>query len=285
MAVKGNYIVRNMTFEEVENVAVEWAAKESWNPGLYDSSVFYKTDPEGFFIGLLDNEPVACISAVAYNADFGFIGFYIVKPGYRKEGYSIKLLSAAINHLKTQNIGLDGVVEQQENYRKVGFKMAYNNIRFEGKTGKRNIKFPGIIDASNVDFNSIAAYDTKLFPVPRQQFLKEWLTLPDSNAFAAILNETLSGFGVIRKCRRGYKIGPLFADTKKIARQLLISLVDSVENGALFYLDVPDINKQALELTDEFQLHKVFETARMYSKSFPAIELEKLFGITSFELG
>ena len=285
MAVKGNYIIRNMTAEEVEKVAVEWAAKEGWNPGLHDAPVFFTTDPSGFFIGLLDDEPVACISAVAYNSDFGFIGFYIVKPEYRKAGYSIKLANAAINHLKTQNIGLDGVVEQQQNYRKIGFKMAYNNIRFEGETGKNDVKFPGIVDVSEVDFEKIAAYDINLFPVSRSHFLKGWLTLPDSNAFASILDKTLTGYGVIRKCRQGYKIGPLFADTIEIARQILLSLLDSVESDMRFYIDIPEVNKQALELTMEFNMIKVFETARMYSKSFPAIELGKVFGITSFELG
>ena len=30
------------------DVAVEWAAKEGWNPGLNDAQVFWDTDPEGF---------------------------------------------------------------------------------------------------------------------------------------------------------------------------------------------------------------------------------------------
>jgi GNAT superfamily N-acetyltransferase len=274
-----------MTLEEVKSVAVEWAAIEGWNPGLNDARVFYDTDTEGFFIGLLNGEPVACMSAVAYNADFGFIGFYIVKPEYRKEGYSIKLVSAAIDHLKTQNIGLDGVVEQQENYRKIGFKMAYNNIRFEGMSQKSDVKFPEISPASEVGFDEIAAYDTNLFPVPRLQFLKEWLNLPESNAFAFVQDGKLSGYGVIRKCRKGYKVGPLFADSEFIAGQLLITLIDSVEPGSQYYLDIPDINKEAVALTQEFNMEKVFETARMYSKSFPEIELGKIFGITSFELG
>jgi hypothetical protein len=111
------------------------------------------------------------------------------------------------------------------------------------------------------------------------------LTLPDSKAFSFVENGTLSGYGVIRKCRQGYKIGPLFANSKEIASNLLLTLIDSVEANELFYLDIPEINKQALELVSEFQMNKVFETARMYSKSFPEIDLKKVFGITSFELG
>ena len=117
------------------------------------------------------------------------------------------------------------------------------------------------------------------------QFLNEWLSLPESNAFVSIHEGDIAGYGVIRRCRQGYKIGPLFADSKEIARQLLLTLTGSVELGELFYLDIPEPNPGAIELTTEFGMSKVFETARMYSKSFPSIDLNKVFGITSFELG
>ncbi|HCK19817.1 MAG TPA: N-acetyltransferase, partial [Thalassospira sp.] len=30
-------------------VAVDWAAKEGWNPGIHDAEVFFNTDTEGFW--------------------------------------------------------------------------------------------------------------------------------------------------------------------------------------------------------------------------------------------
>jgi hypothetical protein len=281
----GNYIVRNMTFDEVERVAVEWAANEGWNPGLNDARMFYNADPKGFFVGLLDGVPIACVSAVAYNAEFGFIGFYMVKPGFRKEGYTLRLYRAAMGYLSTQNIGLDGVVAQQENYRKIGFKMAYNNIRYEGKTCSVDAAFPDVVMISEVPFKDVCNYDSGLFPACRTKFLKEWIAQPGSRAFAALYNGEISGYGVIRKCRQGYKIGPLFANSKEVANHLLLSLIRSVPSGEAFYLDIPDANAKAVELVGEFQLHKVFETARMYSTYFPNIDMNNVFGITSFELG
>ncbi len=238
MPVKENYIVRNMTLDEVKNVAVEWATEEGWNPGLHDADVFYNTDSEGFFIGLLNNEPISCISAVSYGKDFGFIGFYIVKPEYRKEGYSIKLCSKAIKHLATQNIGLDGVVEQQENYKKIGFKIAYRNIRYEGITKLNRTKHKEIKKISEIDFSLIQEYDLNLFPAERSDFLKEWLSMPESNSLAVISGNKVTGYGMIRKCRKGFKIGPLFADTEGIAGKLLESLISMVEPGEQYYLDI-----------------------------------------------
>ncbi len=81
-----SYQIRTMTRGELE-VAIAWAAAEGWNPGLQDADCFYGTDPTGFLMGFLNNEPIASISAVKYGESFGFIGFYIVKPGFRGQGY------------------------------------------------------------------------------------------------------------------------------------------------------------------------------------------------------
>lgn len=98
-----------MSKEEL-NIAVDWAAKEGWNPGIYDADCFYNTDPKGFFIGLLNDEPIACFSADAYDNYIRFLGFYTVKKEQRGNGYGMQIWKVGLNHLKTQNIGLDGVV-------------------------------------------------------------------------------------------------------------------------------------------------------------------------------
>ena len=70
---KNRCTIRRMTRREVD-IAIDWAAAEGWNPGLYDADCFYAADPKGFFIGLLGDEPVATISAVKYGNAFGFVG-------------------------------------------------------------------------------------------------------------------------------------------------------------------------------------------------------------------
>lgn len=274
-----------MTQDEVKDIAVEWAAKEGWNPGLHDTPCFYTTDPNGFFVGLLDNEPISCISAVAYDKNFGFIGFYIVKPEYRGKGYGLKIWNVAIAYLKTQNIGLDGVVAQQSNYMKSGFKLAYSNIRYEGIAKSTTEQFPEIVQLSEVSFDDIFQYDTNLFSVPRPQFLKCWVQQPESQAIAAIQNGKVVGYSVIRKCRSGYKIGPLFADTKELANELFLASSNFVEPGTQIYLDTPETNQAAVALAESHGMNKVFETARMYTKSQPNIDISRVFGVTTFELG
>ena len=123
--------VRAMRPEEIE-LAADWAAREGWNPGLADPGCFATADPGGFLLGELGETPAAIISVINYDASFAFLGFYIVRPDRRGRGYGWRIWQAGIAHAASRTIGLDGVLAQQENYKKSGFVLAYRNVRFGG---------------------------------------------------------------------------------------------------------------------------------------------------------
>jgi hypothetical protein len=83
---------------------------------------------------------------------------------------------------------------------------------------------------------------------------------------------------------RGRKIGPLVADDRATAEIVLSALLSGVGGGQIF-LDVPGINRDAVALAQDIGLAPVFETARMYTGAIPPLRLERIFGVTSFELG
>ncbi len=58
----------------------------------------------------------------------------------------------------------------------------------------------------------------------------------------------------------------------------------AADSGEIF-LDVPEPNAAALSLAQDLGLTPVFETARMYTGRAPDIALDKIFGVTTFELG
>jgi GNAT superfamily N-acetyltransferase len=278
------FIIRVMTRKEID-IAIDWAAAEGWNPGLYDAECFYSADPSGFLIGLLDDEPVATISAVKYSEKFGFLGFYIVRPGYRGRGYGLQIWDAGMDYLHGCTIGLDGVVDQQENYGKSGFKLAYRNIRYHGTGGGKFNDYPGIVPLSAVPFDDLCKYDYPFFPANRSTFLRCWINQPQSTALGVRQNGKLAGYGVIRTCRTGYKIGPLFADTPVLAEHLLAALKANTPEGSPVFLDIPAVNTAAIALVDRHKMSPSFETARMYTGESPDLPINRLFGVTSFELG
>ena len=279
-----NFAIRAMRRKELDLV-IDWAAREGWNPGLHDADSFFAADPNGFFIGLLDDEPMGSISAVRYGDSFGFLGFYIVKPEFRGKGYGIQLWNAGLTHLQNRTIGLDGVLDQQPNYRKAGFQLAYRNIRYEGIGGGLTPEHATIEDLSTIPFSDVEAYDRPFFPEGRANFLHGWINQPESTALGIMQRSTLAGYGVIRPCRLGHKIGPLFADNRASAESLLSALTAGVEPGTPIYLDIPVVNGEAITLVENHRMKRVFETARMYLGKIPDLPTNRLFGITSFELG
>ncbi|UHQ54640.1 GNAT family N-acetyltransferase [Microbulbifer sp. YPW16] len=282
-----DFTIRNMHPSEL-CLALDWAQREGWNPGLHDAACFYAADPRGFFIGLEDDKPVGCISAVRYGEDFGFLGLYIVDPARRGCGYGERLAAAGMDYLAGRTMGLDGVVAQQENYRQAGFGLAHRNMRYLGLTGQGTAGAQdthAVVPLSWVPFAEVATYDHQLFPAPHEHFLHAWISQPDSVALGAVENDELHGYGVMRTCREGYKIGPLFADDADLAERLFLALTASVPTGRPVYLDIPEVNPQAQKLVERHRMEMVFETARMYSGPPPQLPLERVFGITSFELG
>ena len=274
--------IKQMLLKEMP-FAINAAESEGWNPGLYDADAFYHTDPTGFLIAKLEGEAVGCISAVAYNDQYGFIWFYIVVPECRGKGYGIALGKAALGNLGDRNIGLDGVLEKQAIYKNCwGFSYAYKNIRFQGKAGIR--KIVSTLPIAGVDFNKLVRYDHEVFLFPRLEFLRRWLFQADSFGYYLENEDTILGYGILRKCVTGYKVGPLFADNEAIEVEILEALLSNIP-GQFFYLDIPGPNTEAIKIAEKFNMQKVFETARMYSKEIPNVPLHKVFGITSFELG
>jgi hypothetical protein len=290
-------IIRPASQEEFF-IAEEWAAAEGWNPGLDDLDVFHATDPGGFLMGWKDGQPVSSISVVRYGPDFGFLGFYIVRPDLRGTGAGLATWNAGLEHLGRRTIGLDGVVAQQENYRRSGFEPAGRNVRFSGVPGlvQGRGERAGIRDFAFSDGAALLEYDRDFFPAPRDTFTCRW-TLSGANATRRTKlcerDGRMTGYGVIRACRSGYKVGPLFADDSGTARDLFTALGGDLPGrdavggsaGGEVSLDVPETNKAAVALAGEFGLEPVFETARMYRGKMPALPMERTFGLASFELG
>jgi len=274
-------IVRPMTEDEL-GMALDWAAEEGWNPGLDDAASFFAADPDGFFLAELDGEPVGSVSAVRYGERFGFLGLYIVRPRHRGKGFGARLWRAAMDHFGARDVGLDGVVAQQANYRKSGFALACRNIRYEGEGG--GVRPAGPADLASIPFDEVLRYDALVFPAPRENFLRSWIAQPRSTALAMVEQGRLAGYGVLRPCRRGFKIGPLFADDPGIADRLFRAL-SSCAPGRSIVLDAPEANPAAVALAERHGMAPAFETARMYKGKPPPSDLARCFGVTTFELG
>ena len=264
---------------------IEWAAGEGWNPGLDDGECFAATDPKGLLVACLDREPVGCISVVAYDDRFGFLGLYIVARGFRGRGYGLRLWNAGLQHLGERNIGLDSVLTQQDNYRRSGFTAAHADVRYSGRVDVDPPSDSSLIALADVPFERVLAFDRQVFRAPRERFLRCWLDPEKRRAFAVRRDGQLAGYGVIRRSNDGYKVGPLFALDEASADLLFRALAATASGETPLVIDVPAPNAAGMMLARRYGLEPVFETMRMYRGEDPELPLRRVYGITTLEQG
>jgi hypothetical protein len=292
MSCTAVFEVRRASKEECQTI-FEWEVKEGWNPGKTDIDSFYAADNDGFFIGYLNNEPISCISVVRHGDNYAFVGSYIVKPGFRGNGFGLKTWKHALSSVAGYaNVGLDAVLEREGTYAKEGFKTVHRHVRYRGDNvlvPSDNKEDPCLVDANTIPFGQLLAYDKIVFPGVRSEFLKTWIRMPGTVALAYVKEGVLKGFGVIRPAIEGWKIAPLFADNEDIANAIFGALAKhACTDGAraAVYLDVPDVNKWAVKLAKNRGMTSSFECARMYTNGKPeGLQDNKIYGVATLEVG
>ncbi|MEU9238978.1 GNAT family N-acetyltransferase [Streptomyces shenzhenensis] len=264
-------------------VIAGWAADEGWNPGLSDTTAFFAQDPDGFFVGRVDGEPVSAVSVVNFGADYAFLGWYLVRPDLRGRGHGLTTWKTALAHAGHRTVGLDGVVAQQDNYRRSGFELAHRTTRFVG-VAPAGEPPAGVRPARPADLSAITAYDSACCPADRPRFVAAWLTTTGHRALVRHDGDRLTGYGVIRPGRDTLRIGPLFADTADDARALFTGLTAEAA-GDQVAIDVPETSTAGVALAEAAGLAPSFETARMYTGPVRDHAGERVFGVTTLELG
>lgn len=264
-------------------VVREWAADEGWNPGLDDTPSFFAQDPEGFFLGRIDGEPVSAVSVVNYDERYAFLGFYLVRPDLRGRGYGLATWNAGLKHAGQRTVGLDGVVAQQSNYRRSGFAPAHRTARYTGvPRPSAGHHADGVRHATAADVPELHAYDSACQPADRPRFLDLWLTTPGHTVLVRHSGRHITGYGVVRPGTDMPRIGPLFADSAADASALLSALAPPQGPVAI---DVPEVNGPAVALAEAHGLTPGFETARMYTGPVRPHAQDRIFGVTTLELG
>ncbi|MFF1506726.1 GNAT family N-acetyltransferase [Streptomyces sp. NPDC058326] len=282
----GSLSISRATAEDWELVR-SWAAEEGWNPGHSDARAFFAQDPRGFFLGRIDGEPVSAVSVVTYDDAYAFLGFYLVRPELRGLGHGVATWRAALAHAGDRSVGLDGVPAQQDNYRRSGFSTAYRTARYVGEVPATDGPAAGVVAARGVDPAAVAAYDSACHHADRPRFLAAWLATPGHRALVRVVDGRVTGYGVVRPAQDEARVGPLFADTPDDAAALLDALAAEARDfgSARIAVDMPESNPAAARLAEERGLRPTFETARMYTGPVRPVPHERVYGVTTLELG
>lgn len=280
-------VFRLLKRSELDTV-LGWAAAEGWNPGLADAEAFWAADPEGFYGVEMEGELIGSGSIVSYEGKLGFCGLFMVLPKWRWKGAGPRLADFLNERIKERlgpggSAALDGVFAKQEYYAKCGFAFQHRNLRMEG-VGEAGPIAQDLVELHAVPFEELAAFDRAHFGADRSAFLKRWIVPAGGLGVGWVRGGQLAGCGVVRPCVRGFKIGPLFADGPEMAESIFSALSNRAAGQPLF-LDIPEVNAAAVELAARHGMKECFGCARMVMGPPPPIPWQKVFGVTTFELG
>jgi GNAT superfamily N-acetyltransferase len=270
---------------------VRWAAAEGWNPGRHDAEHFHAQDPTGFLLGREDGETVSAISVVNYSPDYAFLGFYLVRPDRRGRGLGIATWEAGMAHAAGRTVGLDGVPDQQHNYRRSGFLPAHTTIRYNGVPDGGPGGVPGAVAARDgivpldcVDLSLLGELDAACHPADRQGFATRWAADPRHLTRVRFRDGLLTGYGVLRPAEDGRRIGPLLATTPRDAEALLGALLAEAGQDKVS-IDIPEPHRLARGMAERFGLAPSSSTTRMYTGPIRTLQQSLCYGVMSLELG
>lgn len=263
----------------------EWMLKEGWDPGYSDTAAAQSLDPRALVIGMLDGRPVAAVSLLRVSDEYAFAGNLIVDPAFRGRGFARALWSIAAPHAGDRVIGVEAPDGQLAAFLAAGFLEAYRTISYRGRAAAR----PRPVDArvrgiEPRDCDAVAGLDALCSPLARKGLLARWLSAGASRTLVHEQDGQVTGFGVIRPCRSGYRIGPLTACTEGAAPALYDALTGLCP-GELISLSAPEPNRMAGELASARGLAQHASTVRMYSQPVRPVALSRCYAIASLAYG
>lgn len=274
---------RTATLNEL-SLILDWAAEESWNPGLDDADAFFAADPAGFFVAVDEQDNlIASISVVNHTADFAFLGLYIVRKEFRGRGVGLRLWRHALQHAGSRTVGLDGVEAQQGNYRASGFAYSGATTRFTGRLTERIGRDIRAIDPQEIP--TLIQMEAAASGVSKPNYLRPWfLGSGERSTIVKVKGDQSAslGFCTIRRCQTGAKIGPLVAADADVVYELIAHAATGIDGT--ISIDVPSTSIELTELCHTMGWQPGFQTARMYKGEFDASG-HRCFAVTSLELG
>jgi len=275
-------------------VVQSWCMKEGWNVGKYDNTFYYQIDPKGHFLFFKEQNPIGSMSLVKHSNQFFTIGPFIVIESERGIGYGSQIWQQVITRLNNYpdaNVLLYAVPQQIARYQEEGFKPCQNHLRwvinsplFSSEKDQHQV-YP----VSLKSLNRIFEFDQNIFGYCRKNTLTSVLSHPQINGYYVEADNTIVGYGLIRPCIHGYRIGPLYANNADIAKLLLMKLV-AIAGRENIILDIPEMNVtgQKLMLSLGAKRDISCDTMMMVKGNLSSefeFNIEKNYGLFSLEIG
>jgi GNAT superfamily N-acetyltransferase len=279
-----NLEIGTPSVDEIATV-VGWAAAEGWNPGLGDVDLIASMIPQPLRVARIAGEVVGSVSLASWSDDACFLGFFIVRPEWRRKGIGEALWSQAMSESEGIEIGLDAVPEQVQRYARSGFQAGYRTLAMTGTLDAMPLGHgPDVREGMAADRAAIIALDTQAYGSDRGSYLSQWLADPMKQAVVIDGSSGLSAAAVARPTLAGWRIGPVYCEEVTQFVALVAAFAPHIGNS-MVTLQVPETNPRAREAARLLGLRETGYDVRMKRFSAPAPPTASVFGIASLEFG
>jgi GNAT superfamily N-acetyltransferase len=250
------------------------ARQAGWNQIESDWRRFLAMQPDGCFVGEVDDAAVATTAAFIFGP-VAWIAMVLVEVESRRKGVATTLLKHTINFLDEQGvktIRLDATAAGQPVYEKLGFAPEYPLTRYQGTAAKVDrasphdtvawASRPWIQDhgqdaratragtlALPSSIAEIATFDHRMTCTPREKMLVR--LFEESPEISRVLhkNGQLEGYITGRRGANATLIGPCIATAH--AGPVLLSGALGCCAGQPVFIDIPRDNAPATEIAEK----------------------------------
>jgi GNAT superfamily N-acetyltransferase len=192
----------------------------------------------------------------------------LVHPHYRGRGIGGALLRHCLEYLSEAGIRcvkLDATPLGKPLYAQLGFVHEWSLNRWENPNfdmSEDSVSLP-IKPLDHAEMETLADFDAKAFGVSRKRMLA-LLSSRSARSFTYFsASGRIEGYGFLREGALASYLGPVVADSRDIARALILRLL-AHRTRQKVYWDIPNPNSAAVSLAKEFRFTPQRALFRMF---------------------
>jgi GNAT superfamily N-acetyltransferase len=239
-----------------------------WNQTYEDWQAFLGYDPNGCFMAEWLGMRAGTATTTCYGTALAWVGMVLVHPQYRGRGIGRALLKHCLEHLSERRIRcvkLDATPFGKPLYQQLGFEHEWSLDRWETTSldlpedsGSLPIK-----PVNHAEMEALADFDAKGFGVPRKGILARLASRSARSFTYFSASGQIEGYGFLREGALASYLGPVVADSRDIARALILRLL-AHRTRQKVYWDIPNPNSAAVSLAKEFRFTQQRALFRMF---------------------
>ena len=253
--------------------------RAGWNQTEGDLKTMLSMSTQGTFISSYRHlgQKISLGSGISLPVSdkLSWIGMILVHPELRRQGIASAIMEICLNHARLDQqasiIGLDATPQGKKVYDSLGFKDSFSVWRSIIPTNCTDEKISTDIEAIT-ETSLIDEYLKTLDYTERLKITHQLCKLPGSECILAKSAKQVCGFVLSRPGRIRPFVGPLIADTKEIAHDLLNRILNQwkAKGHSHIFMDIPSyhLNNSIFYTEEKTTLSKNLQIPVQPSREF-----------------